>query len=120
MKSRNVDLLRNGGYKSVIGARIKNQKANVSEWIKTLPHVDGLFHEYILDNSDRLIVTYNSKRAAKDACNRRKGVDRLQKAFASGKITKDKINKRGYNKFLTIEKNVEVTINEEKIAEDDM
>ena len=47
-------------------------------------------------------------------------MDRLQKAFASGKITKDKINKRGYNKFLTIEKNVEVTINEEKIAEDDM
>jgi len=34
------------------------------------------------------------------------------------KITKDKINKRGYNKFLEISKGVEVTINQEKIDED--
>lgn len=120
MINRNIDLLRKGGYKFIIGGRIKKQKAKVLEWIKTLPHTDSLFHEYQLDNKDRLIVTYSSKRAAKDAYNRRKGVERLQKAYASGKITKDKISKRGYSKFLTIEKDVKVTISEEKIAEDEM
>ena len=120
MINRNIELLRKGGYKFIIGGRIKKQKAEVLQWIKTLPHTDGLYHEYQLDNKDRLIVTYSSKRAAKDSYNRKKGVARLQKAYASGKISKDKINKRGYSKFLTIEKDIKVSINEEKIAEDEM
>lgn len=120
MINRNIELLREGGYKFIIGGRIKKQKAEVLQWIKTLPHTDGLFHEYILDNKDRLIVTYSSKRAAKDSYNRKKGVERLQKAYSSGKISKDKISKRGYSKFLEIEKDIKVSINEEKIAEDEM
>lgn len=120
MINRNIELLREGGYKFIIGGRIKKQKSEILQWIKTLPHTDGLFHEYRLNNKDRLIVTYSSKRAAKDSYNRKKGVERLQKAYASGKISKDKINKRGYSKFLTIEKDIKVSINEEKIAEDEM
>ena len=120
MINRNIELLREGGYKFIIGGRIKKQKSEVLQWIKTLPHTDGLFHEYQMDNKDRLIVTYCSKRAAKDSYNRKKGVERLQKAYASGKISKDKISKRGYSKFLTIEKDIKVSINEEKIAEDEM
>ena len=42
----------------------------------------------------------------------------MKKAFVSGKITKDKINKRGYSKFLQIEKDVKVSISEDKILED--
>ena len=78
-----------------------------------------MFYERKLDNGDRLIVTYSSKRASKDAFNRQRGVERLRKAYASGKITKDKINKRGYSKFLKIDNDVEVSINEEKIKEDE-
>ncbi|WP_444544367.1 IS1634 family transposase, partial [Prevotella lacticifex] len=69
-------------------------------------------------DGERLVVSYSEKRAKKDAYNRNKGVERLRKSFKSGKITKDKINKRGYNKFLEISKGVEVTINQEKIDED--
>lgn len=53
-----------------------------------------------------------------DERNREKGLQRLKKAFKSGKITKDNINKRGYNKFLEIKENVEVFINEQKVEED--
>ena len=42
----------------------------------------------------------------------------MQKAYRSGKLTKENINKRGYNKFLTISKDVSVVIDEDKIAED--
>ena len=99
MIRRNVELLRSGNYNFIIGARVRKYSDKVKDWILSLPHEDGLFHEYRLDNGDRLIVTYNSKRASKNACNRIKGVERLKKACASGRITKDKINKRGYSKL---------------------
>ena len=35
-----------------------------------------------------------------------------------GTITKDKVNKRGYNKFLDISKDISVSINEDKIIDD--
>ena len=38
--------------------------------------------------------------AKKDRYNREKGVERLKKAYKSGSINKENINKRGYNKFL--------------------
>ena len=118
MIGRNVNLLRSGGYDFIIGARIKKQPKDVEEWILSLPHEDGKYYERMLDNGDRLVVTYSSKRADKDAFNRRRGVERLRKSFASGKITKDKINKRGYNKFLKIEDNVRVSICEDRIRHD--
>ncbi len=43
---------------------------------------------------------------------------RLRKAYKTGRITKSQVNKRGYNKFLEISKDIEVVISEEKIAED--
>ena len=43
---------------------------------------------------------------------------RLHKAYSSGKLTKAQVNRRGYNKFLEISKDVEVAISETKIAED--
>lgn len=118
MIKRNVELLRSGGYKFIVGARIKKASEDVLEWILSLPHEEGMCHERMLPNGDRLIVTYSSSRASKDAFNRSRGVEKLRKAFASGKITKDKINKRGYNKFLKIENDVNVSICEEKIKED--
>ena len=119
MIKRNIELLRSGGYQFIVGGRIKSHSAVIKEWLMSLPHEDDKFYEKISDNGDRLIVTYSSKRAAKDAYNRQKGVERLKKAYASGKITKDKINKRGYSKFLQIENDVAVSIDENKIKEDE-
>lgn len=120
MIKRNIGLLRSGGYRFIIGGRIKKVAKDVEQWIRTIPHVDGQYHERSLDNGDRLIVTYSSKRAAKDAYNRDKGVERLRKAYASGKITKDKINRRGYSKFLNIDNDVKVSINDRRIKEDEV
>ncbi|KAA6308721.1 hypothetical protein EZS27_039664, partial [termite gut metagenome] len=43
----------------------------------------------------------------------------MQKEFDKGNITKDNINKRGYNKFLDLANDVKVTINKNKINEDE-
>ncbi|MDR2138497.1 MAG: IS1634 family transposase, partial [Tannerella sp.] len=74
--------------------------------------------EYKYSNGERLILSYSHTRAKKDAYNRERGIARLHKACKSGKLTKQQVNKRGYNKFLEISKDVRVTVNNDKIAED--
>ncbi len=75
-------------------------------------------YELERQNGERLIVSYSEKRARKDAYNRARGVSRLRKAYRPGHITKQQVNRRGYNKFLEISRNIDVAISEEKIAED--
>ena len=61
---------------------------------------------------------YSEARAKKNSRNRDKGVERLRKAYAKGTLTKENVNRRGYNKFLDISRDITVNINEERIAED--
>lgn len=44
----------------------------------------------------------------------------MNKAYNSGKLTKEHINKKGYNKFLEISSDVEVRINQDKVSEDEL
>lgn len=118
MNKSNVSLLESGGYKYIIGARIKNETEEIKQWILSLEMQDGEFNEKEKAGI-RLIVGYSENRAKKDRYNRAKGIKRLQKAYKSGNITKENINKRGYNKFLEISDNVKVSINQEKIVEDE-
>lgn len=118
MSKKNIELLRKAGYKYIIGARIKNEVQSLCTWITGLPKHDNQIYEHRKTNGDRLIVSYTDKRADKDKFNRDRGVTRLQQAYKSGRISKDKINKRGYNKFLVISKDVEVSIDMEKVTED--
>ena len=57
-------------------------------------------------------------RAKKDAYNREKGIRRLEKAYKHGALTKGNINKRGYNKFLSMDGEVKVAINYDRVADD--
>lgn len=118
MNAKNIELLKSAKYKYVVGARIKNESLDLKKWILTLEKIDKATYEHKRNGDERLIVSYSAKRAAKDEYNRNKGIARLQKSFKSGRLTKDKINKRGYNKFLTISKDVEVSIDQDKIDED--
>ena len=118
ISQKNIALLESGGYQYIIGARIKNESDQVKQWILSLEKRDGCFNELGKLPKMRLIVGYSHSRAKKDAYNREKGVKRLTKAYSRGTITKDHINKRGYNKFLDISDDVKVSINEQKIIED--
>lgn len=118
MSETSVSLLESAGYKYILGARIRSESPKTKNWLLGIDHVDGHCAEYEKRAGQRLIVSYSESRAKKNAHDREKGVARLQKAYAKGTLTKDKVNKRGYNKFLDISKDITVRINYEKIEED--
>ena len=118
MNRNNVKLLQKAGYRYILGARIKNENKDVKQWILSLDKKDNVCNEIKRQNGERLIVSYSEKRAKKEACNRNRGIARLRKAYQSGHITKQQVNRRGYNKFLEISRDIDVSISDEKIAED--
>ena len=120
MSAKNVKLLRAGGYKYIIGARIKKESGEMMEKIIATEHRNGVFNDIRCPDGDRLIVGYSDERAKKNAYDREKGVERLRKRYSKGTLTKSDINRRGYNKFLSISSGVTVSIDEEKIKEDAM
>lgn len=119
MNKENITLLEEKKYKYIIGARIKNESKLITKWILSLKKQNGQFYEYQKSTTSRIIVGYSEKRAKKDYYNREKGIKRLEKEFKNGFITKDKVNKRGYNKFLEIKDDIKVSINYDKIREDE-
>lgn len=115
MTKANIAELERMGYKYIIGARIKNEPEEVKRQILSLPKVSGQMHEIDKGGGRRLLVGYSDDRAGKDAHNRSKGVKRLEKKFHSGRLTKENINRRGYNKFLDMVGETKVELNRERI-----
>ena len=103
MNNANIAELEAHGYKYIIGAKIKNESQEVKNWILEQPKRDCQMVEYDKGGGRRLLVGYTDDRAKKDAYNREKGIRRLEKAYKHGALTKGNINKRGYNKFLSME-----------------
>lgn len=118
MNNDNINELERLGYKYIIGARIKAENDKVKQWILEQPKVDCKMVEYDKGGGRRLLVGYTDDRAKKDAYNRDKGIKRLEKAYRTGRLTKDNFNKRGYNKFLDLQGDATVTINYDKLHED--
>ena len=118
MNRNNVTLLQKAGYRYILGARIKNENKDVKQRILSLDKKDNVCNEIKRQNGERLIVSYSEKRAKKDSYNRNRGIARQRKAYQSGHITKQQVNRRGYNKFLEISRDIDVSISDEKIAED--
>lgn len=120
MSTKNVELLESAGYRYILGARIRNESTKIKDWLLAIDRTDGNIIECSRNDTQRLIVSYSETRAKKNAWNRDKGVERLRKAYAKGTLTKENVNRRGYNKFLDIGKDITVSINEEKITEDSL
>jgi transposase len=118
LSNDNIRLLQSKGYQYIIGARIKNETAQIQQ--KILANKLGNGQNICLhkDEYTRLIVSYSTARATKDAANRKRGLEKLEKQIASGKLTKANINNRGYNKYLCLSGDVTITINKQKYEQD--
>jgi transposase len=118
MSNKNITALLDQHYDFIIGARIKNESRHVQEQILALRLQHDESSEIRKDELLRIIVHYSESRAHKDAHNRNKGMERLRKLLNMGKLTKKHINNKGYNKYLKLEGEVSIAIDEEKFKAD--
>lgn len=113
----NIEELIKNGYAFILGARIKNEKEEIKKKILALELKNGQ-SKIIEKEGLKLIVTYSADRSRKDTYNRERGLNKLEKRIKSGRLTKSNINNRGYNKYLQMEGEIKVTIDQSKLEED--
>lgn len=118
LSGKNIEALVEGGYEYILGARLKNESRMVQQKLLKAALVDGQHLELRRKNGSRLIVHFSKTRAAKDHHNRERGLRRLEKKLKSGKLTKAHINNRGYNKYLHMQGDVNISIDYEKFEQD--
>jgi len=118
MSNKNIKELIENKYFFIIGARIKNETQSVQEQILSLRLADGQSVAIARNATQRIIISYSNNRATNDSYNRRKGMERLKKLLAKGKLTKEHINNKGYNKYLKLEGEIKIMINEDKYRDD--
>ena len=119
MNNANIAELEAHGYKYIIGAKIKNESQEVKKLDIGTTQAQLPMVEYDKGGGRRLLVGYTDDRAKKDAYNREKkeyaGWKRLISMVRSQKAIS---TKRGYNKFLSMDGEVKVAINYDRIADD--
>lgn len=117
LSQKNINALNDNQYEYILGGRIKNETENIKAKIIALNVKEDKPRE-LKSKNGRMIISYSPKRAYNDKKNRGKGLKRLEKRVASGKLTKDHINNRGYNKYLTLSGEIKVQIDYKKFNED--
>lgn len=120
LSEENVKNLTQEGYQFILGAGIRNESEKTKAEILRLAEGMGEGDHFVLKKEDgsRLVVTYSERRAQKDAANRNRGVEKLRKQIKSGRLTKQSIHNRGYNRFLTITGEAAVSIDDKKVQSD--
>lgn len=119
LSNDNLDALDQAKYPFIVAARILNETDAMQKMILT--RCKGLKHgqTVVIDHEQnrRLIIGYSDQRAKKDQYNRQRGLTKLRKQVASGRMTKEQLNNRGFNKFLKLTGAVTVAIDEDKILQ---
>jgi transposase len=118
LSAENIKDLQQNNYSFILGARIKNESKIIKAKIFETKLENNEFVVISKTEKLKLILSYSDKRAKKDQQNRKKGLERLQKQIKSGKLTKSNINNRGYNKYLKLEGEIKIEIDEDKFEKD--
>ena len=118
LSKNNIDALDQAGYHYILGARPKNDSADVKEKILSMKLRDGQVRSFIRKDKRRIVVSMSDARARNDAKNRRDGLRRLERKLGAGRLTKNNINNRGYNKYLRMEGDVRISIDYERFESD--
>jgi transposase len=118
LSKKNVAELSALGYDYILGGRIKAEKADTKEAILAMRLKHGQSKELPRGDGARLIVSYSDKRAKKDHANRLRGYNRLKQSLGKGKLTKEHINNKGYNKYLKLKGDTKVEMDDERFEKD--
>lgn len=118
LSSDNIAELIRLQYPFILGARLKNESDAMKKQILSPVYKDNSAQTIQKQENIRLIIHYSEKRARKDARMRKQGLERLEKSLKSGRLTKEKINNRGYNKYLKIKSKIAVEIDYDAFKHD--
>lgn len=126
MSEKNLQSLEEESIKYVIAAKLKKLPKNVREKVLKKEGSEVSFdkdsytlQQHTLPNNRRLVVTYSDKRARKDKKDRERVLEKVQKKIGSGKNMKKLVSNRGYQKYLKAEGNGKITLDKEKLAEEE-
>jgi len=126
LSKQNIELLEKEKLDYILGARLRSLSDKWQERI-----LDNTQYEkkrkdgevlriatYSYTKKRRLIVTHNTKRAEKDRKDREKSIQKLRQKLEKSKNPKSLISNYGYRKFLSVEGEVQVQVDEEKLQQE--
>ena len=114
----NMKALEDDGYEYILGARLRSMDGETRKEVLSLSLCNGQSGSVSVGDGRRMVVTMSDARARKNAADRSRGLERLEKRIGSGRLTKASLNNRGYNRFLTMEGNARIIIDRSRIEED--
>ena len=118
LSTKNIAALGEAKYQYILGGKIKNETAKIKT--KVLSSLIAEDKPMVIKKEDRrIIVSYSTRRAQKDQHNRQRGIQRLEKKLQAGKLTKAHINNRGYNKYLKMDGEINISIDYDKFKVDE-
>jgi transposase len=119
----NIELIEKEKLEFILGARLKSLS---DKWQGRI--LDNADYEKIEKNGEvlrittynyvkdrRLIVTHRMRRADKDRKDREKAIDKLRQKLEKSKRPEALISNYGYKKYLTVDGEVQVWVNDEKL-----
>lgn len=126
MSKDNMEQLKAAGLQYIIAYPMKKGTAELKAKIldkinyqeAVIKNETYLKQEIILDNGERLIVTFSEKRRIKDQKSRDKLILKLRKKLEDSKKAMKLVTNNGYLKYTNINGEATAEINEDKILED--
>lgn len=120
---KNIELLKSYQYHYIIAAKLKKLPGRLQQEIfkeeyyrPTVLNKDfGWVGEFEYEES-RLIVSYKSKRALKDQCDRQCVLDKVKKVIGKKANPNKLITNQGVKKFVTQDENASISLDENKIS----
>ena len=138
LNNANIAFLENNNYKYILAYKIKNVDSSLKEKIANLTFTDdGVIHTINIDKeivykdnedkkqtlkiSQRLILSYSSKRAKKDKKTREKALKKIKTTLNQKNIAKSDLKLSYYAKYLDIDDKCKIKyrLNPDKVSQDE-
>lgn len=122
MNENNLVELEKEGFEYIVGCRLKNLPKALQSQILNDENYKSITPEYDIASFNHqnrtIIVSYSQDRARKNAHDRKKAIEKIIKKLKKQKNPKNYISNYGYQKYLKLNGNSKLELNEEKILLD--
>lgn len=117
-----LDSLKEKNIFYIVGARLKSLPALLKKKILDPENYREIEPGYLLAcfnyKGKKLVLSYSSRRAKKDEADRIKALEKLEAKLKKSKNPKSHLSNAGYRKYLKLEGESKIVLDEDKIASD--